>query len=94
MKATEILEWICRESINGEFLGMIDVPEHDEGICMQTADWWYDMFGGCPPHPIETGRYLYFYTSQVEDIDGEPDAQIELPTEYGFDYIHLYKMEE
>lgn len=91
MKATEILEWICRESINGENLNMIEIPDWWE----LDDEWWNNMFGACPPCPIAAGKYMYYHTSnigwgQLED----PDATIELPIKNGFDYIHLYKVED
>ena len=52
-----------------------------------------------PPCPIEKGKYLYYYTSAIdEEIDNgcyvQPDATIELSDEHGFDYIYLYKVED
>ena len=99
MKALDILEWICKESINGEFLDLIEVPNEEQ----QTEEWWYDTFGACPPAPIEAGTYLFYYNSQIGDgvITNEgcfsPDAEIELcntGTMYDYDYISLYKIEK
>jgi len=100
MKATEILEWIIRESIEGDFLNYVDVPEEGENELQQNEEWWTMWCGNYPPHPIPSGRYLYYYQSAVCDtiyFNGQhhaPDAQIEIPDENGFDYIYLYKIEE
>lgn len=96
MKAIEILDWICNESIEGEFLGIVNVPVWWE----QSEEWWLQEFGGVPPYAIGEGKYLYYYTSQIPDevcYAGcyiEPDAEIELSTEDGFDFINLYKVED
>lgn len=98
MKATEILEWIIRESIEGEFLNYVDVPEEGDGEYQQNEEWWTMWCGNYPPHPIQSGRYLYYYQSAICDtiyFNGQyhqPDTQIEI--ENGFDYIYLYKIEE
>lgn len=104
MKAKVFLEWICRENIRGELMGMIDVPKEGDHEWEQNEDWWYDHFGMTPPAPIAEGEYLYFYVTQVDcDVttdDGvivEPDAQIELcnmDNMYGCDYINLYKIND
>jgi hypothetical protein len=105
MKAIELLDWIVRDSINGEFLGTIEVPCKEE----QTEEWWIDTFGGVPPHSrgvpphsISEGKYLYFYESQLPSAEVHdmrnayvaPDTIVELPTDSGFDYIFLYMIEE
>ena len=98
MKAIELLDWIVRDSINGEFLGTIEVPCEEE----QTEEWWINTFGGVPPHSISEGKYLYFYESQLPSAEVHdmrnayvaPDTTIELPTDSGFDYIFLYMIEE
>ena len=100
MKAIEILDWICRESIEGELLNIVDVPSADaeEWDVRQDDEWWYEMFGACPPYPVSEGKYLYFYTSSMRSSLVEyylyPDAQIEIPFENGFDYINFYKLED
>lgn len=100
MKAIQILEWIIKESIEGEFLNFVDVPEEGENEWQQNEEWWNAWCGGCPPYPIPSGRYLYYYQSAICDtiyFNGQyhkPDAQIEIPTDNGFDYIYLYKVEE
>jgi hypothetical protein len=100
MKATEILEWIVKESINGEFLNLVDVPEEGNEEWEQNEEWWYDWCGSCPPHSIPSGQYLYYYHSVICDTiysNGKyngPDAKIELPCEDGLDYIYLYKVED
>ena len=95
MKAKEILEWICRESINGEYLNTIEVPAPDDG---QDEEWWLGMFGGCPPQPIEGGCYLYFYLSSgFEPMEADPDAEIELMntgTMFDYDYIYFYRIDD
>lgn len=95
MKAFEILEWICKESINGEDLNLVDVPDAET----QTKEWWCDMMGGCPPHTIPSGTYLYLYASSIPDgiNDVSPDAEIELcnnGTMNNFDYIYLYRIDD
>lgn len=100
MKAIEILEWIVKDSINGEFLNLVDVPEEGNEEWEQNEEWWNNWCGSCPPSPIPSGRYLYYYQSAICDtiyFNGqfhEPDAQIELPCEDGYDYIYLYKVED
>jgi len=100
MKAIHVLEWVVKESIDGEFLNLVDVPEEGENEWQQNEEWWTVWCGGCPPCPIPSGRYLYYYQSAICDsiyFNGqyyEPDAQIEIPDENGFDYIYLYKTEE
>lgn len=100
MKAIEVLSWIVNESIEGEFLNIVDVPEEGDNEWNQNEEWWVNQFGMYPPCPIEDGRYLYYYQSTVCDtiyFNGQyhvPDAQIELPTEDGFDYIYLYRLED
>lgn len=94
MKAIDILEWICQESINGEDLNLVDVPN----VETQTEEWWYDTMGGCPPHVIQSGTYLYLYASSIPDGMGDvsPDAEIELcntGSMYDCDYIYLYKID-
>lgn len=96
MNAFEILEWICQESISGEDLDLVDVPD----VETQTKEWWCDTMGGCPPHTIPSGSYLYYYQSAICDtiyFGGQyhqPDAQIEIPDENGFDYIYLYRIDD
>ena len=96
MKAITILEWIIEESICGEQIGIVDVPEEGDNEWQQNEEWWCTMFGNCPPSPMPSGKYLYYYESQIDyTIDHkQPDAQIEIPTASGFDYINLYKIEE
>lgn len=99
MKAIKILEWICNESIEGEHLNIVEVPEEGKESWQQNEDWWIAMFGMYPPSPVAPGRYLYYYTSAIcDEIDTgsyvPADASIELPTENGFDYIYLYLLEE
>jgi len=89
MKATELLNWICRESISGEHLGIVDVPEEGYGEWEQNEGWWNEYFGGCPPYPVPEGRYLYYYTSQVSDYI-TPDAEIE----FADDSIYLHRIED
>ena len=94
MKAIEILQWIFKESVNGEFLNIIEVPEEGDEPWEQNEQWWTEAMGNCPPRPIEEGKYLYFYESQVDNNLGTADAQIEIPEEHGFDYINLFKIED
>ena len=100
MKAINILTWIVKESIEGEFISFVDVPEEGENEWEQNEGWWNTWCGSCPAHPIQSGHYLYYYQSAICDtiyFNGqyhEPDAQIEIPTDNGFDYIYLYKVED
>lgn len=94
-KRLVILDWIVQKSINGEYLGMKEVPEYNEELGQQTEEWWLDAFGGMPPAPIDGGNYLYYYRSQIPDeiLDElygclSADAEIEL----GDDLIYLYKI--
>lgn len=98
MKAIEILNWIVNQRVFGAKLNFINVPEGDE----QTEEWWVDNIGGCPPHPISGGTYLYYFESEMEVYDmfdgfgayREPDALIEIPVAVNFDYIYLYKIDD
>ena len=101
MKAIQILEWVVKESIDGEFLNFVDVPEEGENEWQQNEEWWNVWCGNYPPHPIKCGHYLYYYQSAICDtiyLNGQyygPDAQIEIPDDKsGFDYIYLYKVED
>lgn len=96
MKVITILEWVIEESICGEQIGIVDVPEEGDGVCDQNEEWWCAMFGNYPPSPIPSGKYLYYYESQIDTIidHTQPDTQIEIPTAIVFDYINLYKIEE
>lgn len=101
MKAIDILEWICRESINGEDLNIVEVPEEGDNEWEQNEEWWTNMFGMYPPHPVSEGKYLYYYEDaaigemrDLRDAYVAPDAIIEIPVENGFDYINLYKLED
>ena len=105
MKAIDILNWICKESINGEDLNTIDVPKEGEYEWEQNEDWWLSMFGSYPPSPIEAGKYLYYYRSSMNRHDyitdefgnmTEPNAEIEIPSVQGgdFEYIYLYKIDD
>lgn len=102
MKAIDVLKWICDASIEGELLNIVDVPEEGNEEWEQNKEWWYNTFGNCPPHAISSGRYLYYYQSSGIDAGipnsrgqwEDTDAEIEIPTEGGFDYIYLYKLED
>lgn len=101
MKAIEILKWICRESINGELLNTVDVPEEGDSEWEQNEGWWKNMFGNEPGSPLSKGTYLYFYDCDVEhtikDSKGAyvaPDALIEISKDDNFEYIYLYKVED
>lgn len=100
MKAIDILEWIIKESIEGELLNFVDVPEEGNKEWEQNEEWWNVWGGGCPACLIPSGLYLYYYQDAICDkiyFNGQyhqPDAQIEIPTDGGLDYIYLYKIEE
>ena len=102
MKAKDILKWICRESINGEFLNLIEVPKEGDNEWEQNEDWWNDTLGACPPFAIPSGTYLFYYASSgidagIPNASGrweDVDQEIEIPTDRGFDYIYLYKLED
>lgn len=49
MKAKEILDWIIKESINGEILHYIDVPEQGDAEWEQNENWWWNMLRSLPP---------------------------------------------
>lgn len=99
MKASDILTWIVNDSVNGEFLGKIHVPDNGEESWEQNESWWLETFGGLPPKPIPSGTYLYYYESSIATFihtteqSFAPDAQIELSEQNGFDYIFLYKID-
>ena len=101
MNALDVLEWICRESINGESLFLIDVPEEGENEWEQNDEWWMNMLGGVPAYPMSEGKYMYYFDSDNigSMVDGRgaytaPDALIEVPHDNGFDYIYLYRLDE
>ena len=100
MKAKDILRWIINESIEGEYLNTIDVPNDGDESWEQNESWWLETFGGLPPMPIAAGKYLYYYDSAIceaihtTEKTFKPDAQVELSVEDGFDYIYLYKLED
>lgn len=102
MAAKEILNWICKNSINGEFLNIIKVPQEGEEEWEQNEGWWINTFGAAPPRPIPSGEYLYFYESNgfengMLNENGrleDSDCVIELSESYGFDHIFLYKIEK
>lgn len=104
MKAIEVLDWIIRESIDGVILNIVTVPNEGVYSWEQNEGWWKDMFGACPPHPVEQGAYLYYYRSAtnafheyITDANGNiknPDAEIELQPLSDVDYIYLYKLED
>lgn len=92
MDIGNILSWIVDESIDGEYLGIIDVPEEGDEDYEQNKDWWMQTIGACPPRSIPSGKYLYFYTDCIGEYlwpKEEPDAEIE---NYGVS-IYLYKIE-
>ena len=99
MRAKDILRWIINESIEGEYLSTIDVPNEGDESWEQNETWWLEAFDGVPPMPI-AGKYLYYYDSAISEaihIMGKtfkPDAQIELSFDNGLDYIYLYKLED
>lgn len=96
MKAIDLLFWIIRESINGEYLNVIFVPKEGENYFEQNEEWWLRYFGACPPCPIPEGKYMFFYCSDVDNsciTDGNaayyaPDIMIEIDDET----ICLYKI--
>ena len=97
MKAIEILKWICEDSINGEFLNTIEVPEAGVEEDKQNRQWWITQFGFAPYQILEPGTYLYFYASQIDVTDHyiEPDAHIVIENEdnmWGYDYVNLYRI--
>ncbi len=97
MKTKDILCWVVNECVNGEDIGIIDVPEEDDAFVCQDEEWWIETFGAYPPSAIEAGKYLYYYRSAIsewiKDEYGnyqEPDAEIEI----GDDYAYLYKIND
>ncbi len=100
MKAKQILEWIVKESVNGEFLNFLEVPDEGTEEWEQNEEWWISQLGATPPAAIQAGRYLYYYSDQLEmiDYDGQmqkcftPDVIIESVSDNC--YIFLYRMED
>jgi hypothetical protein len=98
MKATEILEWIVRESIEGEDLLLIDVPSVDDEDVPQDDEWWYNMIGESPEEMVDAGRYLVLYPNDARDFictstkEYVPDATILFND--GETIVYLYKVEE
>ena len=104
MKTKDILEWVVGESINGEFLNFVNVPEEGESEGEQNEEWWITWCGGCPPFVVPSGKYLYFYESNL-GVDAivtrfgtyVPDVTIEVgynEHEQAWEYMYLYKVEE
>ena len=100
MTYREVLDWVIRHSINGEFLNIIEVPKEGNECGGQNYEWWMQMFGALPDEPLAEGIYLYFYTSQINDnIDDnfghvvEPDKSLRLFVN-GYDWINFYKLED
>lgn len=92
MDIGNILAWIVDNAIDGEYLGIIDVPDEGDENDEQNEKWWMQMIGACPPHSIPAGRYLYFYTDCISEYlwpEEEPDAEID---NFGVS-IYLYKIE-
>lgn len=90
MQAIKLLNWVVTNGIDGEFLGILDVPEVGENWWAQNKTWWINALGGFPQANIEPGRYLYFYESQNSLYPAAfPDAMIELKN----DYVYLYKID-
>lgn len=97
MKTIDIFNWFVVNSINGEFLSIIDVPEE------ASDEWWEFRFVSHPKQKVVKGTYLYYYASQIcDDIKDEfgnviePDAKIEICNTddmYDYDVVLLYKME-
>lgn len=98
MKAIEILEWIVNESINGEFLNFVNVPEEGNENWEQNEEWWNTWCGSCPPKPIPSGRYLYYYSGSHDEIRDKnnyvrtPDVVVHLEDDE--ELIYLYKLED
>ena len=89
-RTEQILTWICENSINGEFLNMLNVPSEGEEEWEQNEQWWMFAIGAVPPQPIESGVYLYYYTDCVDS----DFYDYEIETGYENVYIHLIKVSE
>ena len=101
MKAKQILEWIVSESVSGEDLGFVDVPDENDAFTPQNEEWWLNFCGGLPPKAIPAGHYLYYYREQYDEITDEhgnimePDAEVELSGNNGyFSPMYLYLIED
>ena len=100
MKTNIILEWICRKNINGKYTNIIEVPNEGNEEFEQNSCWWLDNFGGLPPCPIAEGKYFFYYESEIpyciqhDGILYEPNAQVEIPEDNGYDYVYLYFIED
>jgi len=98
MKAIEILDWIIRESIEGEALNIITVPNVGEHSWEQNEDWWRGTFGACPPDTIPSGAYLYYYSGSHDEIHDRnnyvciPDAVVHLEDDE--ELIYFSRMED
>lgn len=100
MTYREVLDWVIRHSINGEFLNIIEVPQKGNECGDQNDGWWMRMFGALVGEPLAEGKYLYFYTSQIPDnVDDnlghviKPDKSLRLFGN-GYDWINFYRLEE
>ena len=98
MKATEILEWIVRECVEGERLLLINVPSVDDENVPQNDEWWYNMIGESPEEMVDAGRYLVIYPNDARDfictptMEYVPDATIRIDD--GETIVYIYKVEE
>lgn len=105
MKAINVLEWIVNQSINGEYLNFVDIPQEGVHVGEQNNDWWMNMFGGIPNTRVEAGRYLYLFVTDMCSYDDacgfnpfDPDFYIELSGDensmFDTEFINFFKMED
>lgn len=98
MKAIDILDWIVRESIEGEDLLLIDVPSVDDEDVPQNDEWWNNMVGESPEKMVDAGRYLVLYPDDARDfictptMEYVPDATIRIND--GETIVYIYKVED
>ena len=91
----KIINWFCYESIEGEHLQVVEIPNNDSDNSQER--WIMDYFGGCIPSEIEGGKYLCYCRNDLGDWvhDGfgyiEPDGEVEING--GDDYIYLYRID-
>ena len=98
MKAIDLLEWVVSESISGEDLLILNIPQDADD------EWFVNALGNKPDKKLTEGKYLLYYESSlgIEWIvtrfgKQEPDATIDAgytDAKECWDYIHLYKLED
>lgn len=95
MKAIEILDCIMYMGLNGADLTKIEVPSINDEYAPQNEEWWTNAIGFCPPHPIEEGSYLVYFSccGGLMTAEKEYKEDLEIQDDEGCP-IYLYKVED